>query len=143
MLAKFKKINGGSLTINGKSYKKGDVFSIDPQLIPPAFRDCVEQITPNAFEEKVVQSVDGFEIRNVSVGKYNVVNIATGKILNTVMLTKTAAEALLADVLCKEEPTPQEPVTPFNEPVITPEPVDSVAEKEPRRTSIRSPRTRG
>lgn len=143
MLAKFKKINGGSLTINGKTYKKGDVFSIDPQLIPHSFRDCVEQITPNAFEEKVVQSVDGFEIRNVALGKYNVVNVSTGKILNTVMLTKTAADALLANVLCKEEETLPEPVTPFNEPVITPEPVVTPEAKEPKRTGIRTPRNRG
>ena len=110
----WKKIGGGSLRLNGKIIKPGQVFKAVESEIPTAFRDCIVPAadapkgTGKAFMPKktktkgnapVIQPVEVVYTAKArgSGGWYDVVD-SNGKALNEKALKKDIADKLVRDL---------------------------------------------
>jgi hypothetical protein len=108
-LKRFKKVGGGSLRIGNHIYKPGQVFEIDPNLIPKAFRDQVipEGGDMKGWEEKrkeetptpknVVKSIYTAKQREGSQW-WDILD-ANGKVVNEKGLKQEVAEDLMAKMM--------------------------------------------
>jgi hypothetical protein len=112
---KWKKLGGGSLRIGNRIIKPNEEFYALPEEISPAFRSMVKPISGDATFKKVA-AVDkvpedapkekdivktGFEMvpHGQSASWFDVVNTATGKLVNEKAMHKEVATKLLADLL--------------------------------------------
>jgi hypothetical protein len=82
-----------------RTYKKGDVFSGSVESVAH-IRDCLEKVGPPDDPAVVeIPTIDQLEIIHKGFGKYVVVNTASGKQLNTALLSKHEAEAMVTDTI--------------------------------------------
>jgi len=106
-LIRYRKIGGGSLRLDGKIIKPGQVFLADPKKIPKAFLDVlvpldevpgVEEKKPQNEEElKKLKPVFDVVPRGNSKVWFDVVN-SEGKVINARALRKEVAEQLKHDL---------------------------------------------
>jgi len=98
---RYKKIGGGSLRLNGRIIKPGEVFSASPSQIPPAFKDVVIPLeeVKDVPAPTITVSNPQYEMRprGKSRSLFDVVN-ANGKVLNSNALTKEVALQLIQDL---------------------------------------------
>lgn len=98
---RWRKIGGGTFRMGkGRIIKPNQVFRARPSEIPEGFRDVVVPIDDVGTEEPevVTPQSPAYEIRQRSVGWYDVINVSTGKVINERALRKSDAEALLASL---------------------------------------------
>lgn len=101
---RFKKIGGGFFRLStGRIIKPNEIFSVEPEKIPVAFRDTVVCLdgdyykTPEPKPEDLPEKEEVFEIKHVGGGRYNVLN-SVGKILNEGKVTKEQATAMIEEL---------------------------------------------
>ena len=103
---RWKKINGGILTLaDGTMVRKNETFVAGESEVPKVFRSSVIPIDTAGNtvalvteEELMQESKNYFEIEAVGTGRqkrYNVMNMASGKVVNSKPLSKNKAEELL------------------------------------------------
>lgn len=90
---------GGNFILNGKTIKSGEIFKARPSQIKPAFLDTiacldVEKLQELRNKEKEVFITSPFVIKEVTKGKFDVVNIKNNKKINATPLTKEESEEL-------------------------------------------------
>ena len=100
---RFKKEGGGSLRLNGRMIKPGQIFTADPNDIPAAFRDtCIAQepFDFNNIQPKEIPIVDA-PVYTLSPAKrkgwFDIIDV-NGKKLTEKALKEDAAIALLTDL---------------------------------------------
>ena len=110
---KWQKIGGGSLRyIRGHIIKANEIFVAYEHEIPLAFRknvtkletlsktEDVEDSSSEADKENTItKSISHFEIRPVGGGWFDIVNSASGKIINEQKLRKAAAEKVIQELI--------------------------------------------
>jgi len=103
-MAKFLKEGGGSLRLNGRIIKPGQVFSADPNEIPVAFRDTLVPQDAGFLwgnqEEKILPKVEPpvYTLKpGARAGWFDIVDV-NGKKLTEKALKKEDALSLLVDL---------------------------------------------
>jgi len=97
-LIRWKKIGGGSLRLGNRLIKPGQVFTARAIDIPESFRDVIIPLEDLPEEPEIQAVEETYELVHRGGGYYNVVNSATGKIMNESALRKEAAESLKSDL---------------------------------------------
>lgn len=93
---KWRKVGGGSLTLrNGRTVQPNETFCANDNEIPEAFRDVIERVDskPSAEPEEPPQA--NLEVQHKGGGWYDLVNIETGKAINTTSLRHDEASRLV------------------------------------------------
>ena len=97
----WKKVGGGSLRLNGKIIKPGQVFSATPEQIPVAFKDLIMPLEQVRLKDEPVivpaKLVYELKPRGKSKSLFDVVD-KNGKVLNEKALTKEVAQNLIDDL---------------------------------------------
>ena len=101
----WKKIGGGSLSIQGRIIKPGQTFRARPDEISKGFMDTVipmEPIpegakAPDPLKEVIPGEAAKYTLKTRGKGWYDIVD-ASGKVLNEKALKKEMAEQLLKDL---------------------------------------------
>lgn len=86
---------------SGKIIKQNQVFFAKEEDVPKNFRDVIQPMEdlPDPGEEQVISTTE-FEIKKRSGAKgwYDVINSASGKIMNTNAIRHDAAKKLLEEL---------------------------------------------
>jgi len=97
----WKKIGGGSLRLNGRIIKPGQIFDAKPSDIPTGFRDVVVPLEP--IREKAEPPIEVIKVeytlkqRGKSPLWFDIVD-SNDKVLNEKALKKAEAEQLIVDL---------------------------------------------
>lgn len=95
----YRKTGGGTLVLNNRFIKPGQLFWAKPNAISKAFMDTIEEMdeqTTKAMQEKKdvpVGKEEVYTLKQAPKGKWNVVN-GSGKAINSTPLSKEGATEL-------------------------------------------------
>jgi ATP-dependent RNA circularization protein (DNA/RNA ligase family) len=93
---KWRKI-AGTININGKDYKTGQVFWAYEDEVPESFRDTCIPLEELPSKKPYVSKTK-FEVQSVGYGWYDVVNKETGKKINDKRLRENQAKQLIEEL---------------------------------------------
>jgi hypothetical protein len=100
-LITWKKVGGGSLRLNGRMIKPGQIFKARPEEIPVAFKDLIIPLEQVRLKDEPVivaaKLVYELKPRGKSKSLFDVVD-KNGKVLNEKALTKEVAQNLIDDL---------------------------------------------
>jgi len=102
ILTRFKKLGGGSLYLNNRIIKPGQIFSYDKTKMSNTFLDTLE-VVEEGNEVSVKEAIDNapvvrYEAKKAEDGTYLVTNTKSKKVISTGKLTEAEVNELLKNL---------------------------------------------